>query len=154
MRLFNQSHLAAATGCLAGWLLAVSPLATADQFVAYGDYEVHYNAFNSTFIEPDVAESYGLTRSKNLALINVSVLQKQADGSKQAVTATVTGSASNLIGQSEELSFKEIREADALYYIGSLRFSGEQQMRISLDVQPDPNQSAYSIQFEQTFYPE
>lgn len=144
-------------GALAGSLLALlaaAPAATADQFVAYGEYEVHYNAFNSTFLEPDVAESYGLTRSKNLALINVSVLQKQGDGSKQAVTAKVTGSASNLIGQSEDLSFKEIREADALYYIGGLRFSGEQQMRITLDVQPDPNQPAYSIQFEQTFYPE
>ncbi|NVK39673.1 MAG: DUF4426 domain-containing protein [Oceanospirillaceae bacterium] len=135
-------------------LLANAPAVNAEQFVAHGDYEVHYNAFNSTFLEPDVAESYGLTRSKTLALINVSVLQKQADGGKQAVTAVVTGSASNLIGQSEELSFKEIREADALYYIGGLRFAGEQRLRISLDVQPDPNQAPYSIQFEQTFYPE
>lgn len=140
-------------GLLAGLALSAS-FAQADQFVAYGDYEVHYNAFNSTFIEPQVAQSYGLTRSKTLALINVSVLQKASDGSKTPVTAIVKGTASNLIGQSSNISFKKIEETDALYYIGSLPFSNDQLMRIALDVQPDPNQPAYSIQFEQTFYAE
>ncbi|MCP8686241.1 DUF4426 domain-containing protein [Marinobacterium sedimentorum] len=143
----------AVQGLLAGLALSAS-LAQADQFVAYGDYEVHYNAFNSTFVEPQVAQSYGLTRSKTLALINVSVLQKASDGSKTPVTAIVKGSASNLIGQSSDISFKKIEETGALYYIGGLPFSNEQLMRIVLDVQPDPNQPAYSIQLEQTFYAE
>ncbi len=140
-------------GLLAGLALSAS-FAQADQFVAYGDYEVHYNAFNSTFVEPQVAQSYGLTRSKTLALINVSVLQRASDGSKTPVTALVKGTASNLIGQSSDISFKKIEETDALYYIGGLPFANEQLMRIVLDVQPDPNQPAYSIQFEQTFYAE
>jgi hypothetical protein len=143
----------AVQGLLAGLALSAS-LAQADQFVAYGDYEVHYNAFNSTFVEPQVAQSYGLTRSKTLALINVSVLQKSSDGSKTPVTAIVKGSASNLIGQSSDISFKKIEETGALYYIGGLPFSNEQLMRIVLEVQPDPNQPAYNIQFEQTFYAE
>ncbi len=143
----------AARGLLAGLLLGASA-AQADQFVAYGDYEVHYNAFNSTFVEPQVAQSYGLTRSKTLALINVSVLQRASDGSKTPVSAIVKGSASNLLGQSSDISFRKIEESDALYYIGGLPFSNDQLMRIALDVQPDPNQPAYSIQFEQTFYAE
>lgn len=142
----------AAQGLMVGILLLTGLDAQADQFVSYGNYEVHYNAFNSTFLEPQVAQSYGLTRSKTLALLNVSVLQKQADGTKKPVTATVTGSATNLIGQKTDLNFREIREKGALYYIGDLRFTNEQMLRIVLNVQPDPNQPAYTIQFEQTFY--
>ncbi|MFC6670314.1 DUF4426 domain-containing protein [Marinobacterium aestuariivivens] len=153
MRAINLSPVGAAAS-LAALLLAATPAVNADQSVSYGDYEVHYNAFNSTFLEPDVAESYGLTRSGNLALINVSVLQKQADGSMKPVTADINGTANNLIGQSLKLDFQEIRETDALYYIGGLRFAGEQLMRINLEVQPESHPSPYSIQFEQTFYPE
>ena len=140
-------------GVLTGLILSAG-MVHADQFVSYGDYEVHYNAFNSTFIEPEVAQSYGLTRSKTLALVNVSVLQKASDGGKTPVTAIVKGNASNLLGQISDISFKKIEETGALYYIGGLPFANEQLMRIALDVQPDPNQPAYSIQFEQTFYAE
>ncbi len=153
MNAFSFSLRLTAKAFLAGLLLSAFT-AQADQFVSYGDYEVHYNAFNSTFIEPEVAQSYGLTRSKTLALINVSVLKAESDGSKIPVTAIVKGSATNLIGQTTALSFDKIEETDALYYIGSLRFANEQLMRIMLDVQPDPNQPAYTIQFEQTFYAE
>jgi hypothetical protein len=140
-------------GILAAALLSTCA-AQADQFVAYGDYEVHYNAFNSTFLEPQVAQSYGLTRSKTLALINVSILKKAADGSKEPVTAIIKGSANNLIGQTSDIRFQKVEESDALYYIGGLRFANGQPMRVALDVQPDPNQPAYSLQFEQTFYAE
>jgi hypothetical protein len=142
----------AARGLLAGLLLSTSA-AQAEQFVSYGDYEVHYNAFNSTFVEPEVAQNYGLTRSKTLALLNVSVLQATPEG-KKPVTAIVRGSATSLIGQASDISFQKVEEGDALYYIGGLRFANEQLMRIKLDVQPDPNQPAYTIQFEQTFYAE
>ncbi|MBA4503655.1 DUF4426 domain-containing protein [Marinobacterium marinum] len=132
--------------------LAFSPLSWAEQAISDGVYEIHYNAFNSSFITPEVAQQNGLMRSKYRALVNVSVLKLQDDGSKQAVTAIVSGQAANLIGQAQQLEFKKIDEGKALYYIGGFRFTEDEQLKISLSVQPDPNKPAYNIEFDQRFY--
>ena len=126
--------------------------AGAAQFVEYDDYEIHYNAFNSSFIKPDIAQANGLVRGKRRALVNVSVLEKQDDGSKKAVNALVSGEATNLISQKQQMTFVRIDEGRAVYYIGSFGFTDDQVMRIGLTVQPDPNQPAYEIKFEQKFF--
>ena len=124
----------------------------AEQMVAHGDYIIHYNAFNSSFIQPNVAKAYGIKRSKTKGLLNVSVLQKQADGTAKPVSAVVKGEVVNLISQKQTLSFSKIDETDALYYIGDFGFTDDQVLRFNLQVQPDPNQPAYDINFEQRFY--
>jgi hypothetical protein len=63
-----------------------------------------------------------------------------------------SGQAANLLGQAQQLEFKKIDEGNALYYIGDFRFTEDEQLKISLSVQPDPNQPAYSIEFDQRFY--
>ncbi len=132
--------------------LIFSPVTLAEQSMSDGRYEIHYNAFNSSFITPEVAQQNGLVRSKYRALVNVSVLEIQADGSKQPATAIVSGQAANLIGQAQTLEFKKIDEGNALYYIGGFRFTEDEQLKITLSVQPDPNKPAYSIEFDQRFY--
>lgn len=124
----------------------------AEQMVSHGDYMIHYNAFNSSFLQPKVAQAYGITRSKTKALLNISVLQKQSDGSTKPVSAIVKGAATNLISQKQELSFEKIEETNALYYLADFGFTDDQVLRFSLQVQPDPNQPAYDINFEQRFY--
>lgn len=132
--------------------LVFSPMALAEQSMADGRYEIHYNAFNSSFITPEVAQQNGLVRSKYRALVNVSVLEIGADGNKQPTTAIVSGQAANLLGQAQQLEFKKIDEGNALYYIGSFRFTEDEQLKITLRVQPDPNRPAYNIEFDQRFY--
>lgn len=132
--------------------LVFSTSALAEQMISDGHYEIHYNAFNSSFITPEVAQLNNITRSKYRALVNVAVLKLGEDGSKTPVTAIVTGNAANLLGQTQQLTFQKIDEGNALYYIGSFRFTEEERLKINLNVQPDPNMPAYSIVFEQTFY--
>ena len=139
-------------GLLASLICLFSLGAGAAQFVEYDDYKIHYNAFNSSFIKPDIAQANGLVRGKRRALVNVSVLEKQDDGSKKAVNALVSGEATNLISQKQQMTFVRIDEGRAVYYIGSFGFTDDQVMRIGLTVQPDPNQPAYEIKFEQKFF--
>lgn len=137
---------------LASLTLALSCAASAAQFVEYDNYEIHYNAFNSSFVKPEIAQQNNLVRGKRRALVNVSVLKKQDDGSLKAVNALVSGKATNLISQEQQMKFSKIDEGKAIYYIGSFGFTDAQVMRIALDVQPDPNKPAYTISFEQKFY--
>ncbi|WP_261843336.1 DUF4426 domain-containing protein [Aliamphritea ceti] len=124
----------------------------AEQKITQGKYEVHYNAFNSTFLQPKVAQSYGIKRGKTRGLLNVSVLEKQADGSTKPVVAVLNGKATNLTSQVQPLEFRQIRETNALYYIAEYAFTDDQVLRFNVQVQPDPNSAAANIKFEQRFY--
>ena len=129
----------------------INQSALAEQFVVHGDYEIHYNAFNSTFVQPNIAKNLDIQRSKRRALLNVSVLKIEGD-KKVPVSALVSGEASNLAGQVQKMSFKKIDEGDAIYYLGQFGFTNTQVFRITFDVQPDPNNPAFTIKFEQQFY--
>ena len=62
------------------FLAVLMMLASFTQFAraeshTFGDYELHYVAFNSQFLRPDVAKSYGIERSSRLGLVNISILK-------------------------------------------------------------------------------
>ncbi|MFM4989919.1 DUF4426 domain-containing protein, partial [Aeromonas veronii] len=57
-------------------LLMTLPL-KAEQMKELGPWLVHYNAFNSSFLTPEVAKAYGLERSRYNAIINIAVQDKQ-----------------------------------------------------------------------------
>lgn len=130
----------------------LTPFAQAEQSLTQNGYEIHYNAFNSSFITPEVAQQNGLTRSKVMGLLNVSVLQIDKDGTKKPTTAIISGEAKNLLQQLKPLEFTKIDEGNAIYYISSFRFSDEELLNFVLQVQPDPNQSPIEVRFSQTFY--
>lgn len=147
-----NSFKALGASVLALSMMLFGQQALAEQKITQGKYEVHYNAFNSTFLQPNVAQSYGITRGKTRGLLNVSILEKQADGSTKPVVAVINGKATNLTSQVQALEFRQIRESNALYYIAEYAFTDDQILRFNLQVQPDPNSAATDIKFEQRFY--
>jgi len=61
---------------LIGLLAALLTLpAVAERKHSVGEYDVHYSAFNSGFLQPDIAAAAGLTRSKTQGVVNVSVIK-------------------------------------------------------------------------------
>lgn len=127
--------------------------AYAEQKKTFGNYDIHYSVVNSTFVQANVAKAYGIVRGKNHAFLNISIRKKNADGSSQAQKAIVRGHTTNLI-QSQALSFKEISETGAIYYIAQFRFDDADTRTFSIDVQPNPNIPAYTVKFSQKIYSE
>ncbi|HEX5693313.1 MAG TPA: DUF4426 domain-containing protein, partial [Arenimonas sp.] len=68
--------------------LALALPVAAQNSVRSGDLVVHYNAVPTTSLTPDVARQYGITRSANRALVNVSV-RRGTPGADEAVPAQV-----------------------------------------------------------------
>lgn len=121
----------------------------AEQKVALGTWDVHYMALNSTFLTPQVAQQYGIVRSKFNGVINVSVLDKQ---SQKAQSLVVSGQAKNLLGVVKELTFKEVQEGEAIYYLAVLSFSDQERYRITLGLNDGSNKQEFT--FEHKFYAE
>ncbi len=116
----------------------------------FDNYEVHYSVFNTSFLTPEIAKTYGITRSKNQALINIAVIKIDKDGSK-GVPAVVKGTVRDLI-HSNDLDFFPVREEKAIYYLSPLRISDKQDVYFDISVQPDPNRSPYHLKFKKRLY--
>jgi len=101
-----------------------------------GNYTIHYSVINSSIIQAETARQYGLKRSKNIALLNISVIKKSDKKEGTAIIANIFGHASNLVGQLKGLAFKEIKEENAIYYLATFPINNAEMLKFDLKVQP------------------
>jgi hypothetical protein len=125
---------------------------TRENFREFGDYVVHFNAQATTMLPPEVARAYGIQRSSNRAMLSVAVIRKEPESTGQPVTATVNVQASNLTGQLKDIRVREIREGDAIYYIGEVPVSNEETLIFDIGVQPEAADAPFQLRFRQQFY--
>ncbi|MBQ4861450.1 DUF4426 domain-containing protein [Pseudoalteromonas sp. MMG013] len=118
------------------------------QFKNLGPWQVHYIAFPSTFIQPNIAKAYGLERSNYKGIINISVLAKKQGN--PALKANLTGEARNLLGSKQILEFKEVVDGDAIYYLAQVDFRNEEVYRFKVNISQGNNHQVLS--FQQKFY--
>lgn len=128
--------------------LCLSLPALAEQKQSYGDLDVHYSAFNSGFLQPEIAAATGLVRSKTQGVVNVAVLKAGT-----ASNAKVNGTVKNLLGQNTALSFKEVKEGKAIYYLAQFPFEQRETLRFTLNVTAADG-VPHSFDFNQEFFPD
>ncbi len=124
---------------------------SAEQEKIFGPYHVHYSVFNSTFLTPDVATAYKITRGKNRAIINIAIRKQLKNGDDIAQRAIVSGSSSDLIHR-QTLEFQEIEEQAAIYYLAEFKFNDKELRSFTIKIQPDPNIAPYTLKFSKTLY--
>lgn len=127
-------------------------LASAENSLKFGDYVVHYNAFRSDTLTPEIAQAYQLTRRNNRAVVNITVQKVAADGKTTAVKAKVSGFASNLNAQVKQLEFREIYDGDAIYYIAETQVSNEETLRFEIAATPEGASNTGRVKFSQQFF--
>lgn len=130
-------------------IIATSSAQAEENVETIGQYKVYYSAFNSDFIQPEVAKQYGLSRSRTTGLVNITVLDSKTE---KATVANLSGTATNLLGQTKTLAFKEIREANALYYIAQFNFSNNERFNFKLNIRTPGEQTEKSFNFVHTMY--
>ncbi|MCL1040656.1 MULTISPECIES: DUF4426 domain-containing protein [Shewanella] len=136
--------------CALALMLLPMSNAFAEQKQTVGNFDIHYVALGSTFITPSIAKTYGITRSSYTGLINISVLDTNAEGNP-AVPVEISGIANNLLDARVELSFKEIREGDAIYYIAEVPYRDDQEINFQIAIKHG-NKLNTQLKFKQKFY--
>ena len=117
--------------------------------VDIGDHIVHFSALATDQLPPEIARAYGIVRSPERAMLNVSVLQ-EADN--KAVTATVSVNVVNLTGQRKNVTMRQIDEGEAIYYIGETRVANRETLVFDISVKPDGVDSASDVRFKRQFF--
>lgn len=122
--------------------------AVAERKQTFGELDVHYSVFNSSFLQPDVAAAAGLTRSKTVGVLNIAALK---DGKGQA--AKVSGTLMNLLGQTSELKFKQVLESGAVYYLAEFPLRQREMLTFSIQVQIG-DAAPHTLTFNQEVFPD
>ena len=124
-----------------------------ETFQDFGNYEVHYNAVRTDALTPEVARSYGIQRSTNRVMLNVTVLRKDADrGPRKPVDATVQVNAYNLNGQLKPLDVRRISEGEAIYYLGEVSITGTEILVFDISVTPNGEKNPFKIKLKREFF--
>ena len=118
----------------------------------FGNFEVHYNAVRTDLLTADVARAFGIERSGNRVLINVSVLAIAPDGRTTPVDGTVMATAYNLNGQLKGLEMRRVQEGSSIYFIGEVGISGDEILVFDIDATPRDGSGPSSIKFKREFF--
>ncbi|GAB2671075.1 DUF4426 domain-containing protein [Arenimonas aestuarii] len=137
---------------IAAALLFALALPASANSMRVGDLRVYYNALPTTQLTPEVARQYGITRSANRALLNVSV-RRGEPGADVAVPAQVLAVATNLAGQRNGVKMREVRDGEALYYLGEAPINGQDTLTFEIEIIVQ-GQAPMSAVFRQEFFPQ
>lgn len=138
------------------WLFLLCIMATplmAEQKQVFGDYEVHYSVVPTRFIPQETASAYNITRGKNRMLLNISVrLVTPNDASTETIEqeAVITGQRHDLM-RPFALSFREVRERGAIYYLSDFLIINEELSRFEIDIAL-PSGEQFAVEFVKKMY--
>ncbi|MCC5856550.1 MAG: DUF4426 domain-containing protein [Ectothiorhodospiraceae bacterium] len=129
-------------------LLALAPLAAqATGTASYGEYSIHYATRPTAELQPELAQNYGITRSRTLAMIIVSV---RRDG--EPVAARVHGAAFTDAGEQRDIRFRRVEVAGTVNQMGTFSVDHLESLHFQLEVIPETGQRGYPVRFRETFF--
>jgi len=117
-----------------------------------GDYVVHFSAQSTDQLSPEIARAYNIVRSKNRAMLNVSIIRKS---DSIPVAGQVTVKTVNLTGQLKSVTMRMVEEPGdvvAIYYIGETPVANRETLVFDIKVTPDGSDSTSDVRFKRQFY--
>jgi hypothetical protein len=124
-----------------------------ESYKTFGDYVVHFNAVPTTDLPESIAGDYGIIRSNNRILLNVSMLQAEPEGlGTTPVAGIVEASAANLTGQLRNLLTREEREDQAIYYLAETQVVNGETLIFTIDATPEGMTEPFRVRFQKQFF--
>lgn len=118
----------------------------------FGEYVLHFNGISTDQLQPEVAREYNVTRSKNRAMLTVSIIRKKEGTIGVSVPGDVTATANNLTGQLKNLTLRQVREGDAFYYIGDVSIANAETLVFNVNATPENATDTLEVRFLRQFY--
>ncbi len=134
--------------------LAVFSGQAAAEVVDFGQYQVHYSVFSSTFLTPEIAAANNLNRSRGIGIVNISIMQENELGGISTVPGQVEGKVLNDIQQVRFLAFRRIKEGDAIYFIAEFQYSEAELLTFQITARPTGSNSELPIRFAHALFNE
>lgn len=118
----------------------------------FGEFQVHWSVFPSTFLAPEVARENNLNRSKSIGIINISIMRETDNGGLEPVSGQVEGKVLNDVQQVKFLGFRRIQEGNAVYFIAEYQYSNAELMTFQITARPTGSSQDLPIRFAHTLF--
>lgn len=116
----------------------------------FGQYVVRANALTGALLPESTRREHGVEISPDRGLLNVVIVQPARPA--KPVSAQVKASVTNLLGLTEPLEMRAIRENEGVSYFGTFTFVPGQVMRFTIEVTPEGSARSTTLQFEDRFF--
>lgn len=148
----NLSMKRTMLGLLALALALFGTAALAENATKVDGYTIHHNALTTDILTPEIARAYRIPRSRNRGMLNVSVIKNEEGAPGKAVAADVRAFSTNFMGQITPIRLREIREGDAIYYIGDFLVRHGETLNFTMEVRPAGETTFYTAKMSQEFF--
>lgn len=136
------------------WLLLIvllAPALTNAGEKVFDKYTIHYNTFSSDFLTPQIAKAYGIQRSKNRAVLNITITENKAGSLPIPVEANIDSMATNEYQKLKDVKLRQIKENDAIYYISEFSIANQEIISFKIDANKD-GKVIGTVKFQQQFF--
>ena len=144
--IFMHSAFALVLMCFAG--LAQAQADSKD----FGEYTVSWSLLPTTFLTPEIAKENNLQRSKSIGIVNVAIMQTNADGALSPVAGQVEGRVTNDIRQVRFLAFSRIQKGDAVYFIAEYQYGTAELLTFNVTARPTGHDQELPVRFSQALF--
>ena len=117
----------------------------------FGDYTIHYSAFKSDFLSASMAKAYGITRSKNRAVLNITVTKNSSQGLPEPIEADVSSKVFNVYQQTKAINLRKVIDQGSVYYIAEFPVANEEIVNFEAAASQDKNPIG-KVTFQQQFF--
>lgn len=120
-----------------------------------GDYTVHFSAQSTDQLPPQIASAYNIVRSKNRAMLTVSIIRMSDNLS---VHGKVTVKTVNMTEQLKNVTLRLIEEPGtdgapgAIYYVGVTPVANREMLKFDISVTPEGVDKVSRVRFIRQFY--
>lgn len=122
----------------------------AQESTRFDEYELHHTIVYTTFLSPSVAAEYNIARGQDKAILTLSVRDAEA-GDTAGRPMTISGRTWDLI-TGGDMDVREIREADATYYIVPFEFLDREYRFFEFTFRPEGSDRSYTHKFKRQLW--
>lgn len=118
---------------------------------SFGPYVVRASAVAGGVLPEATRRAHGIEITANRGVLNVVVVRGESPA-RPTVPAKVDAHVTNLLGQSEKLEMRAIRENGGVSYLGTFDFTPRQVLRFNIEVTPEGSTKSTTLEFEDRFF--
>ncbi len=132
-------------------IMVMTPAITNAGEKVFGKYSIHYSAFSSDFLTPQIAKTYGIQRSKNRAVLNITITENKAGSLPVPVEANIDSMATNEYQKLKNVELRQVVENGAIYYITEFPIANQEIISFKISANKD-GKVIGTVKFQQQFF--
>ncbi|MDF0749950.1 DUF4426 domain-containing protein [Marinobacter sp. 71-i] len=118
----------------------------------FGEFQVHWSVFPSTFLAPKIASEYNLNRSRSIGIVNISIMREGEQSGLEPVSGQVEGKVLNDVQQIKFLGFRRVQEGNAVYFISEYQYGNAELMTFEITARPTGSDEELPVRFTHTLF--